>query len=101
MLASIEHNHGGRRWERIIAKQRHFSEFILYGVWMDRHMEVPGTLRRLALEHWEEVPLNERTAREFAAQVEVSDVAVMVSAKSGTPPNVRELAVEAARFAAS
>jgi hypothetical protein len=83
----------GRRWTDAIGRQLHFSEWTLYGVFVDEVLG--GPWRALSTEHsrchayWDEVPLSERSLREFLAATGPDDIAVMISAKSRTPMAVR------------
>ena len=83
----------GRRWTDAIGQQLHFSEWTLYGVFMDEILD--GSSRTFSTEdslchaYWDEVPLSERTLQEFLAATGPYDVAVMISAKSRTPMAVR------------
>ena len=83
----------GQRWQDAVGRQLHFSEWTLYGVFVDAVM---GGVHRsfsaadsLCHAHWDEVPLNERTVQEFLAATAPDDIAVMISAKSRTPVAVR------------
>lgn len=88
----------GRPWESAIAGQLHFSEWTMYGVFVD---EIAGPAANsfisddpLCLAHWGTEPLTENTAAEFFCRLRPTDVAAMISAKSRTP-----LAVKRAAFA--
>ncbi len=92
----------GRRWTDAIASCLHFSEFILYGVFVDEVLERDGVSRSsrvLCLNHWDETPLSEVEARHFVSGMAVDDVAVMISAKSGTDLAVRRAVLESASTA--
>jgi hypothetical protein len=88
----------GRAWTTAIAGQLHFSEWTLYGVFVDAVLGVPANSFAsddpLCLAHWGTIPLNQDSAREFFCGLKPTDVAAMISAKSGTP-----LAVKRAAFA--
>jgi Family of unknown function (DUF6492) len=82
-----------QRWASAIGRQMHFSEWTLYGVFVD---EVLGARHRsftsenaLCHTYWDEVPLSEETMQQFLAATEPDDIAVMISAKSRTPVAVR------------
>jgi hypothetical protein len=84
---------GGRPWFDVLARELTFSEFILYGVFVD---EVLGPTAGIAPaestlchSYWPCSPLDGDSAAEFVAGMETEDVAVMVSAKSRTPLAVR------------
>lgn len=84
----------GRPWADAIGRQLHFSEWTLYGVFVDEVLGgTPysvGTEDPLCHAYWDEVPLDDRTMRDFLATTGPDDVAVMVSAKSRTPMSVRK-----------
>jgi hypothetical protein len=87
----------GQRWLDVIAGQLHFSEFILYGVFVDK---VLGDQARVAPadsmmchSYWKPLPLSLREAEEFVARLPPDDVAIMISAKSRTPMDVRRKAL--------
>ena len=83
----------GERWTDAIGRQVHFSEWTLYGVFVDEVLG--GSARSFSSEnalchtYWDEVPLSEGTLQEFLAATEPDDIAVMISAKSRTPVAVR------------
>ena len=86
----------GRPWTTAIAGQLHFSEWTLYGVFVD---DVIGALANsfasddpLCLAYWDETPLNRDGAVDFLRGVRPTDVAAMISAKSRTPLAVRRAA---------
>ncbi|MDQ0894278.1 DUF6492 family protein [Agromyces ramosus] len=86
----------GRHWAAAIGRELHFSEMILYGVYVD---EVLGADPRDATRdmrcpsHPDEIPLDRSGFDEFLRGVRETDVAVMVSAKSGTALEVRRAAL--------
>ena len=84
----------GRRWTDAIGRQLHFSEWTLYGVFVDEVLGGPppsfSSENALCHTYWDEVPLGEETLREFLAATEPDDIAVMISAKSRTPVAVRQ-----------
>lgn len=95
MLARVEQV-AGRPWTDAIGGRLHFSEGILYGVHAD---EFAGAERAghasaasLCHCHWDEVPLDEEAAAAFVRARDPGDVAVMISAKSRTPLDVRRAA---------
>jgi hypothetical protein len=101
MLARLEAT-TNRSWFDIVAEQRHVSEFTLYGVHVELvASEPPPTISRWCCEHWEEVPLTDETGMKLAESVAPTDVAVMVSAKSGTPASVRANVIERSRQTAA
>lgn len=93
----------GRPWPTSIAGQLHFSEWTLYGVFVDNLL---GPAARsfasddaLCVTYWGETPLNHQTAMEFVSGLRPTDVAGMISAKSKTPLAVRRAAFAALRAA--
>ncbi len=84
---------GSRPWQDIVAAQVHFSEEILYGVFVDEMLGAPAndfaTDRMSCHSYSAEVPLDADALRAFLGQVAPDDVAVMISAKSGTPLELR------------
>jgi hypothetical protein len=91
----------GRPWLDAIAGRLHVSEFILYGVLVD---EVLGPDARVAPvgsmrchSYWDARPLAPAAAAGFVAARAADDVAVMLSAKSGTPLHVRRAALAGLR----
>jgi hypothetical protein len=87
----------GRHWLDVAAKQIHFSECMLYGVFVDKVLgaraNVAPSGSMLCHNYYETVPLDVAEAEEFIREMPASDVAVMISAKSGTPLEVRRKAL--------
>jgi hypothetical protein len=85
----------GRPWSDVIGSQLHFSEYILFGVFVDEVLGgssfASGDSR--CHSYWDEVPLDAAGLAAFLAGVGPDDVAVMVSAKSRTPLAVRRQAM--------
>jgi hypothetical protein len=86
----------GRPWATAIASQLHFSEWTLYGVFVDDVMGAPANSFAsddpLCLAHWGTTPLDQISAAEFLCGLKPTDVAAMVSAKSKTPLDVKRMA---------
>jgi hypothetical protein len=93
----------GRSWPTAIAGQLHFSEWTLYGVFVDDVRGAPANSfaseDQLCLCYWEPIPLDPDGAAEFARNIRPTDIAAMISAKSRTPLAVREAAFAALRSA--
>jgi Family of unknown function (DUF6492) len=93
----------GRPWTTAIAGQLHFSEWTLYGVFVDDVIGVPAKSFAsddpLCLAYWDETPLNRDDAVDFLRGVRPTDVAAMISAKSRTPLAVRRAAFASHRAA--
>jgi hypothetical protein len=83
----------GRPWLDAIAAELHVSECILYGVFVDRVLkdsaEVNAEGSMLCHTYYEETPLAPASAAGFVDALAPEDVAVSISAKSGTPLDVR------------
>ena len=91
----------GRPWTTAITRQLHFSEWTLYGVFVDEVIGAPANSFAsddpLCLAYWEEIPLNRDGAVDFLRGIRPADVAAMISAKSRTPLTVRRAAFAAHR----
>jgi hypothetical protein len=83
----------GRPWQTAIGSQLHFSEWTLYGVFVDEVLGAPadsfGSEHTRCHSYWDETPLDERSLAEFLAGIRPDDIAVMISAKSRTPLEIR------------
>jgi hypothetical protein len=90
-----------RPWTTAIAGQIDFSECVLYGVFVDGVSD--GRSNSFASEdplcllHWEQAPVSLDSVADFVRGVRPTDVAAMISSKSGTPPRVREAIFSALR----
>src|SRR5262249_5530543 len=86
----------GRPWASAIAGQLHFSEWTLYGLFVDEVIGAPANSfcsdDPLCLAYWDETPLDRLRATRFLHGVRPTDVAAMISAKSRTPLAVRRAA---------
>jgi hypothetical protein len=102
MLARVEAT-TGCPWPTAIAGQLHFSECVLYGVFVDNVVGAPANSFAsddpLCLSYWEPTPLNPDSAAHFIRGVRRTDVAAVISSKSRTPPAVRETIFSALRAA--
>ena len=96
MLKRVETVHG-KPWQRLVAGQRHFSEMILYGVYVDEvasaDRDHASTARMRCIPHHEETSLDEMALHSLLARAAEDDLAVMISAKSGTDLAVRRRAL--------
>ena len=101
MLSHISHI-TGRPWPTAVGAQLHFSEWTLYGVYVDQIIGTPAhsfcSDDSLCHAYWEEVPLSVEDAAEFLSGVQFGDVAAMISAKSRTPLAVRRAAFASRRL---
>jgi hypothetical protein len=95
LLAKVA-NTIGRPWTTAIAGQLHFSEWTLYGIFVDEAIGAPVNSfvsdDPLCLSYWNDGPLNRQGAFDFLRGVQPTDVAAMISAKSRTPLAVRRAA---------
>jgi hypothetical protein len=86
----------GQSWTTAIARQLHFSEWTLYGVFVDEVIGAPANSFAsedpLCLAYWGTTPLNQDGAVDFVRGVRPTDVAAMISAKSRTPVAIRRAA---------
>jgi hypothetical protein len=91
----------GRPWTTAISSQLHFSEWTLYGVFVDHVLGKPANSFAsedpLCLAHWDEIPLDRAGAASFLRRVQPTDIAAMISAKSRTPLSIRRAAFAAYR----
>ncbi len=100
MCARITHV-TGKAWETAFASQLHISEFILYGVFLDEVLGMSAAVhvtdRMPSHNYWDATPLDLAKAYEFVDQARETDVALMISAKSRTPLDVRRRALTRAQ----
>lgn len=81
----------GRGWIQTLASQWQFSEYILYGTFVERvlgaeaagHYSDPA---KITLDYWTPRPLSDQELREFVAAVEPQHIGVMLSAKAKMSP---------------
>jgi hypothetical protein len=96
MLARVETT-TGLPWISAISRQIDFSEWTLYGVFVDEFAEPPISAfvseQPLCLGDWSTAFSKER-AEEFLANIASTDVAAMISSKSGTSLAVRRAAFD-------
>jgi Family of unknown function (DUF6492) len=93
----------GRPWPTAIAGQLHFSECVLYGVFVDGVIGAPANSFAsddpLCLVYWEHTPLNLDSAAHFIRGVRPTDIAAVIQSKSKTPLAVRQATFAALRAA--
>jgi hypothetical protein len=93
MLAHIERTMR-RPWASAVAGQLHFSEWTLYGLYVDHVAGAPANTfvsdDPLCHAYWDPTPLDGNSGRKFVAGVRPSDIAAMISAKSQTTQAVRD-----------
>lgn len=88
----------GRPWLDAIASQVHFSEFILYGVFVDTILAGRGVVptdSMLCHNYYPTAPLSASAADAFLDACGPDDVAIMINAKSTTALDVRRAALAA------
>ena len=87
----------GRHWLDAVAAQLHFSEFILYGVFVDYLLgagsQAGASESMLCHSYWGHNPLSVAEAEKFVGGMPAEDVAIMISAKSYTSIDVRREAL--------
>ncbi|MGH4023615.1 MAG: DUF6492 family protein [Pseudonocardiaceae bacterium] len=91
----------GRYWLDAVTSELHVSEFVLYGVYVDEVLggrEPAGYLgAAFCHNYWDNTPLDQAGAERFAAGISADALAVMISAKSRTPRDVRRWAEQRCR----
>lgn len=96
MLAEVEQR-AGAPWQRVVGAQLHFSEMILYGVYVDQRRGDEDARRVVddmrCHRYYDEVPLEDDGLVRFLAGIRPVDHSVMISAKSGTPLEARRAAL--------
>jgi Family of unknown function (DUF6492) len=88
----------GRDWLDAFTSQLHISEFILYGVFVDEVLGASGPRLPSDITHchnsWERTPMTREGAIAFAEQLGPDAVAMMISAQSHTPQDIRQVAIQ-------
>lgn len=82
----------GTSWAAALSGKLHFSEFILYGTYVQNF----GTEQQRAFvashtlchSYWSPVPLTGKSAEEFVSDYDERDVAVHIQSNSGTPRHI-------------
>jgi len=86
----------GRNWLDAFTGQLHISEFILYGVFVDEIYAKdrrPPSHTSACHNSWERTPMDHDGAIAFADKLTPDAVAMMISAQSRTPYDVRQVAI--------
>jgi hypothetical protein len=85
----------GAAWPTVIGAEIHFSEGILYGVYVDEVLGGSAFAEQtmLCIAYSEEIPLDEAGIKAFVAKLSPADIAVMISAKSATDQAIRRRAL--------
>jgi hypothetical protein len=96
LLARVE-TVSRRPWPTAIGGQLHFSEWTLYGVFVDEVLGKPANSfaseRTRCHSYWDEAPLGAESIGDFLAGIQPDDIAVMISAKSQTSLDTRRAAM--------
>lgn len=84
----------GRSWIQCIASSWYFSEYILYGTFVNRLIpESSGHFldaRKLTLNYWDETPLSPEQLTLFFQKLQPEHLGVMISAKAQMHPSIYE-----------
>lgn len=87
----------GQHWLDAFTSQLHISEFMLYGIFVDEVLHGstprPPADNTVCLNTWQRTPLDLDGALAFAEQLAPDAVAMMISAKSNTPIDIRRAAI--------
>ena len=87
----------GRTWASAIGGQLRFSDWTLYGVFVDEVLGAPANSVAsddpLCHTYWPEEPLDATGLDTFLTGIAPEDVAVMISAKSRTPMDLQRAAM--------
>ena len=85
-------------WADALARTRDVSEYLLYGVFVERVAATQANVwiddRERCASHWEPGRLSDERARRLAAGVTEGDLAFMITSHASTPPSVRRSIVE-------
>ncbi|WP_203921805.1 DUF6492 family protein [Rugosimonospora africana] len=88
----------GRDWLDAFTAQLHISEFMLYGIFVDEVLDAGGSRREadttVCHNTWQTTPMDHDEAIAFVDRLSPAAVAMMISAKSHTPIDVRRAAIE-------
>ncbi|HEY1729664.1 MAG TPA: DUF6492 family protein [Candidatus Baltobacteraceae bacterium] len=90
----------GHRWYDAIARIRQFSEYLLYGIFIQRVLGTEGNVwideRARCNSHWATSKLSETDITDFVGSLEADELALMISAHSGTTHDTRAAAISLA-----
>lgn len=96
MLDRITATHGCP-WQHLVSTCRHFSEMILYGVYVDEVLGVRAPVTRTSdmrcLQYSGDPALDEAALERLMDRIRPIDLAVMINGKSGTPLAARRQAL--------
>jgi hypothetical protein len=86
----------GRPWTTAIGGQLHFSEWTLYGLFVDHALGGPARSfvsdDQLCVSYWNDGPLTGQRAIDLLRAIRPTDIAAMISSKSRTPLEIRRAA---------
>lgn len=101
MLTRVEAT-TGVPWTTAIGSQLHFSEWTLYGVFIDEVLGAPPFVSddALCLNYWDPIPLDEDRSTALIEKLRPTDIAAMISAKSHTSLTARRTTFDSIRAAA-
>jgi hypothetical protein len=87
----------GRHWLDAVTAKLHFSEWTLYGLFLDELVGAPGNFCATdsirCHSYWESTPLDLSGAKAFVRGLGPNDLAVMIHSKSHTPVEIRRAAI--------
>jgi hypothetical protein len=87
----------GRDWLDAFTSELHISEFMMYGIFVDEVLSVgsdrPPADPNICHNTWQRAPMDHAAAIEFADRLRPDAVAMMISAKSRTPVEIRRAAI--------
>jgi len=86
----------GQNWMDAFNGERHISEFMLYGVFLEEFLvpdDRPVADDSIVYNYYSRVPLDHDSAATFVDGLPEKAVAMMISAKSGTTDEVRRFAM--------
>ncbi|MEM7724924.1 MAG: DUF6492 family protein [Cyanobacteria bacterium P01_A01_bin.45] len=91
-------NISGKGWIETVANSPHLSEYILYGVFVDKYLTTDSghyyDEQLISHDYWIPEPLSEQELKEFIAGIKSHHIAVMISAKANIPVSRYEHLVE-------
>lgn len=100
IVRALQHRIGettGRDWLDAFTSRLHISEFILYGVFVDHVLSAsrsqPPAETTICHNYWQRTSLDRDGAVAFADRLAADAIAMMISAKSHTPSDVRHAAI--------
>jgi hypothetical protein len=93
------------RWVEAVTRSRRFSEYLLYGIFVDRVLGREGSVwpdsRPLCHEHWKTSPISADMVPSFVGSMSDDDLSVMVTSHSPTSLDVRKAIFALARAASA